>query len=448
MVHRRFLVIALLALAAAAPAGTQPNVVLVVTDDQRVDTIGPRKTPAIWNLLLKRGARYANAHVPTSVCCPSRASILTGLFAHSTGVYGNAPPDGGWPTFHERGMELRTVAAALQAVGYRTGLVGKYLNSWAPDHVPPGWDTFEAFNGGYYGYWFMGTQFGGEPGDYSTDVLRERAVEFVRSTATEQPLFLYFAPYAPHAGSIPAPRHAGSWLGRLPRYLPPSLTENVRDKPPWIRGLRRTRQAKIDAVLQRRAESMLAVDEAVRAIHDALVETGRMNDTLFIYLSDNGILLGEHRVYGHKNLPYRLATQVPLLARWDGRIQPGTTYWKLVLNVDLAPTIAGAAGAGMQTEGLDLLGPVRREGFPLEGRDWQHRPNLYVPAFCGYRTSRFTYARYASGHEELYDYYLDPHELANKARKPQYAGTLASLRARAMEECAPVPPGFAWPDPG
>src|SRR5919106_2139161 len=287
----------------------------------------------------------------------------------------------------------------------------------------------------------MGKRYGEAPADYSTDVLRDRALEFVRSTPSEQPLFLYFAPYAPHSGATPAPRHTGAWAGRLRSYRPPSLTENVRDKPPWIRRLQPKAQRSIDWMMRRTTESIMAVDEAVWAIHDALVETGRMDDTLFLFLSDNGVLLGEHRVFNRKNLPYRMATQVPMLARWDGHIQPRTTYWKLALNIDVAPTIATAAGATMDTEGLDLLGAERRGGFPLEARAWRSvTGSLFVPAFCGYRTSRFTYARYASGHEELYDYYVDPHELANKARKAPYAGTLADLRARALEECSPVPP--------
>jgi arylsulfatase A-like enzyme len=433
--------------AAQAPAADPPNVVIVLTDDQRTGTLGPERTPAIWNLIRRRGVSYPQAFIPTSVCCPSRASILTGLFAHSTGVYSNTTADGGgWPAFYANGMEDRTLAVALHDAGYRTGLVGKYLNGGPPfpGHVPPGWDVFAEVPGGYYDYTFAGQAYGSAPEDYSTDVLRGAAIGFIGDTPPGQPLFLYFAPYAPHAASIPAPRHEDAWKGRVNvSRLPPSFRENLRDKPPWIRRLRKVtgRHRYVD-VLERRQEAMMAVDEAVAALVGELRTTGRLRNTLIVFLSDNGVLLGEHRLYGFKNFPYRMATQVPMLARWDGHIEPGSTYRAPALNVDLAPTIAHAAGVAMTTEGIDLLGPKRRRGFPLEGKDWQHAPRLVVPAFCGYRTSRFVYARYATGDEELYDYRRDPYELENAVgRLPRIRGY---LEGRARAACSPVPPGFTW----
>jgi arylsulfatase A-like enzyme len=439
-----------LALAFAGAAHAQPNVVIVVTDDQRVQTLGPKRTPAIWNLIRRQGVAYRNAFVPTSVCCPSRSSILTGLYAHSHGVYSNdVPNNGGWPTFYAHGMEDRTLAVKLRNVGYRTGLVGKYLNGGPPypGHVPVGWDVFEEFPSGYYGYTLAGRTFGTAPSDYSTDVLRDRAVQFIRETPAGQPLFLYFAPYAPHSGSIPAPRHDGSWTGRAwTRRLPASFREDLSDKPPWIRRLPQTRRAKFVGILERRAETMMAVDDAVAGIVGELETAGRMQDTLFVFLSDNGILLGEHHVYGAKNLPYRLATQVPMLARWDGHIRSGSTARRLALNLDLAPTIAHATGATMQTEGLNLLGSVQRRGFPLEGAAWRHTARLRVPAFCGYRTLRFMYARYRNGFQELYDYRRDPQELRNIAvARPKLR---RYLRAQAHRLCAPKPPGFRWVSAG
>jgi arylsulfatase A-like enzyme len=433
--------------AAQAPAADPPNVVIVLTDDQRTGTLGPERTPAIWNLIRRRGVSYPQAFIPTSVCCPSRASILTGLFAHSTGVYSNTTADGGgWPAFYANCMEDRTLAVALHDAGYRTGLVGKYLNGGPPfpGHVPPGWDVFAEVPGGYYDYTFAGQAYGSAPEDYSTDVLRGAAIGFIGDTPPGQPLFLYFAPYAPHAASIPAPRHEDAWKGRVNvSRLPPSFRENLRDKPPWIRRLRKVtgRHRYVD-VLERRQEAMMAVDEAVAALVGELRTTGRLRNTLIVFLSDNGVLLGEHRLYGFKNFPYRMAIQVPMLARWDGHIEPGSTYRAPALNVDLAPTIAHAAGVAMTTEGIDLVGPKRRKGFPLEGKDWQHTPRLVVPAFCGYRTSRFVYARYATGDEELYDYQRDPYELENAARRlPRIR---AYLEGRARATCSPVPPGFTW----
>jgi arylsulfatase A-like enzyme len=430
----------LVALIAAVGANAQPNVVLIVTDDQRDGTIGPELTPAIWSLLRERGVMYENAMVPTALCCPSRASILTGLLAHSTRVYGNTH-GAGWETFRKRGLERRTIAVAFRRAGYRTGLVGKYLNGWAYPHVPPGWDVFEAIHGGYWNYWLNGIFYGEEPESYSTDVIAARAVDFVRTTATEQPLFLYFAPYGPHLGAHAAPRH----LGLLSvRSRAPSMRErDVRDKPPWIQRLAIRSPEQIDDVLTRSAETMLSVDEAVAGIVGALEETGRLDDTLIVLLSDNGILYGEHRVYGKKALPYRAAVEVPMVARWDGHLPAGAVDRRLALNVDLAATVAAAAGIRIATEGLDLAGPVVRAGFPLEGMSWK-RSGMRVPSFCGYRTARYMYVHYAGGVEELYDYRRDPQELRNKAGHRRHQALQARLRESAEATCRPLPPAFAW----
>jgi N-acetylglucosamine-6-sulfatase len=434
--HRAALAALLVALALAGAAAAEPNVVLIVTDDQRIGTLGRDRTPAIWELVRKQGVLYTNANVPTSVCCPSRASILTGLYSHSHGVYGNDGPFGGWSTFYANGMEERTLALALQNAGYRTGLFGKYLNGGPPfeGHVPPGWDVFEEVRGGY---WI------GDPPAYSTDVLRDRALAFIRSTPAAQPLFLYLATVAPHAGSIPAPRHENAWSAALPQRTS-AFTDAMNDKPPWLRGRRITSEARYAGVLRRRIETMMAVDEAVAAVVAELEAAGRMDDTLLVFLSDNGVLLGEHRVYGKKNFPYRMATQVPMLARWDGHLTAGATDRRLVLNVDVAPTIAAAADVSMETEGLNLLRHAGRPGFPLEAMEWGHGGGLHVPSFCGYRTRRHMYAAYASGFEELYDYRRDRHELNNVAGRVGYRAATRSMRARAGAACNPTPPGFSW----
>ena len=165
--------------------------------------------PNVWKHVVQKGRRYPNAMVPTSLCCPSRASILTGLYAHSTKVWSNVP---GWRAFRDAGMEQRTVAGWLDGAGYRTGLVGKYLNWFPGSSTPPGWHTWHSFigaNGSFYDYQLLNTDgsvtsYGSAPSDYSTDVLRRYAVGFLRSTPTDRPLFLYFAPFAPHAPATPA----------------------------------------------------------------------------------------------------------------------------------------------------------------------------------------------------------------------------------------------------
>lgn len=426
----------------------RPDVLLVVTDDQRQDTV--RHMPRVQRLLVDRGTTFTRAQVPTPLCCPSRASLLTGLYAHDTGVFSNGRPDGGWWAFHEQGHEQRTVVGALHAAGYRTGLFGKYFNAYArwsaPSHRPPGWDHFLTFrtlrrSGSYFGYRLSdGRRHGSGTAAYSTDVLARAAERFVRATPRNQPLFVYFAPYAPHAPSVPAPRHAGAWTDRLPRHRPVSATEDVEDKPAWVRRLTAPTQASVDTARARQQESLMAVDEAVGGLVQALADTGRLSNTLVVYLSDNGLLLGEHHIMG-KGAPYAEALSVPLVVRWDGRVQASRTDDRLALNLDVPATIAEAAAVRFPTDGLSLLAGHDRRGFVLEGAA---DPKLARPAFCGWRTAEWTYVRWATGEEELYSQRGDPHQLRNLATDASRRPVRDALRSRAVRHCAPEPPGFDW----
>lgn len=435
---------------AAAAVGAPPNVVIVLTDDQRVRTT--RRMPKLWSLVRERGVEYTQASAPTSLCCPSRASILTGLFAHSTRVYSNGPPYGGWEVFRDRGMEQRTLATALQAAGYHTALVGKYLNGFpaaaAKGSRPPGWSEVVTFTSAprHYDYSLTdGRYYGTSPTDYSTDVLADHAVDVVSTAPRDRPLFLYFATTSPHRPFVPAPRHQGVLAGRIPSYSPRSVHEDVSDKPRWVRRYPPWPQARIDADVVGMQEMLLSVDDAVGAIISALEITGRMDNTLFVFLSDNGLMLGEHHLLEWKNVPYKWSTSIPLLMRWDGRIAPGSTDDRLALNVDLAATLSTAAGVRMQTEGQDLLGGTSRRGFPLEAtRRFPFDSLPRHPAYCGYRTRRWMFVQYDNGFRELYDYLNDPQELHNRAYARPYRDKVRSLKVKAKATCYPEPPEFSW----
>jgi arylsulfatase A-like enzyme len=427
-----------------------PNVVIILSDDQPIGTVG--RMPYMGSQFERNGVFFRNAMVPTANCCPSRASLLTGLFPHTTRVLSNAPPYGGWPAFSEQGLEDRTIAVALHNRGYRTGLIGKYMNHFlaqaSAGYVPPGWDIFLTFTRkvGYYDYGLTdGQSYGSKPRDYSTDVLRKAAVRFIDSTPSERPLFLYFTPFGPHRPSIPAPRHEGSWR-RLPSHHPASVTADVDDKPPWIRALAPVPQAQIDLARENVQETLMSVDDAVKAIVRALARSGRLSNTLIIYTSDNGVLMGEHRLLQHKNLPYDRMTRVPMLVRWDGHARPGTTDRRLALNVDVAGTVAAAAAIDFPSEGLNLLGSEQRGGFPVESAPTGRSDSSpHRPAYCGYRTRNWLYVRYASGNRELYSYKRDPWEVNNLAGRPRWQTWQHRLRALAVKTCSPVPPEFAWP---
>ncbi len=220
-----------------------PNVVIILSDDQRWDTL--EDMPNVQRVIAAYGVTYSNAMVPTSLCCPSRASILRGRYSHGTGVWGNEAPAGGWPAFMSRGGEASNLGVWLDAAGYRTALIGKYLNAYedAPEgHVPIGWDRWRAFvETRYYDYDLIGddgsvTHYGSEPADYSTDVIAEEADRFIRSSSAAEPVFVYLSPYGSHSPFTPAARDAGS-CADLPDARPPSYNEiDVSDKPMWLRG--------------------------------------------------------------------------------------------------------------------------------------------------------------------------------------------------------------------
>jgi arylsulfatase A-like enzyme len=438
----------------AQPAGlgaltrTKPDVVLILTDDQRTDTL--MSMPAVRQLLVDQGTRFTNAHVPNSLCCPSRSTLLTGLYSHDNGVWGNGGTHGGWPAFVRNGNEKRTIALALQRAGYRTDLVGKYLNGYgrfAPaNYHTIGWSKFEAFrvrtaSGAYYGYRLGNSQklYGTGASNYSTDVLARRAVNFIWSTPRDKSLFLYFAPYAPHLPTIPAPRYVGALKGKVPTSRPVSADASLTGKPAWMQGKPPVQQKTVEKLRLGQGESLMAVDDAVAAIGAALQHSGRMRDTMIIFMSDNGFLDGEHRLVG-KNVPYQLATSVPLVIRWDHRIQAGAVNDRLTGNIDIAATIADAAGTRMTTSGLSLLRRKQRTGLLLEAPDTRYGR----PAYCGWRAADWLYAHYSGGEEELYSVPDDPNELHNLAFDSAQSAVLSSLRAQTKSACSPVPPNFHW----
>jgi arylsulfatase A-like enzyme len=441
------------------PPVRPPNVVLIITDDQRADAM--QVMPAVERLIGDRGVRFSNAVVSNPFCCPSRATILTGLYSHRTGVYGNGGSTGGWPTFAANGAETATIATALDAARYRTGLFGKYLNDYdsAPaGYVPPGWDrwfTFVGENGAYFNYTMFDDQrgvrrYGADPADYSTDVIAAEAERFIRTTPAAQPFLLMVTPYAGHDPWTPAPRHEHDFDG-APVDLGPAFGEDVSDKPPYIRERHPSSRWEMRERTRAAWETLRSVDEMVERLFRTLAETGRVRSTLFVFMSDHGLSSGQHR-WQHKLTPYEESIHIPMLVRYDdGGISQGVTADGLVANVDVAPTILEFTGASLPgVEGLSLR-PLL-VGAQTKVRDMvllEHAgvDGEIVPPYCGLRTPRFTYARYADGFEELYDLANDPSQLENLASAAAYADTVARLDAALRARCAPTPPGFAFPGP-
>jgi arylsulfatase A-like enzyme len=443
------LVLASAMVSCTSPAvqSNEPSIVFILTDDQRWDTLDGM--PIVRRELGARGVTFSNAFVSDPLCCPSRATILTGQHAHSTGVWQNIGPNGGFEAFKQ---DHSTMATWLRDAGYRTALFGKYLNRYEGTYVPPGWEKWEAIAGSvdpydlYYNYTLnvdgVLEKRGSGGGDYSTDVLADDAVDFIRETPGS--LFVYFAPFAPHTPARPAPRDMEK-IPELRPFRPPSFDEpDVTDKPQWVRDLDRftpAQQAKIDALRPKTYASLLAVDQAVGRIVDALKETGRLENTLIVFTSDNGFLWGEHRFF-NKAVPYEEAIRVPLVVRYDRLIDRPRVDSRLVVNTDFAPTFAEFAGVeAPRAEGMSFL-PLLSDAAASWRTDFlvEHANLLRVPSLCAVRSERFMYVHYVTDEEELYDLENDPYQLANAAEDPRYSDVLAGLRAREKELCNPPPP--------
>jgi arylsulfatase A-like enzyme len=453
---RRALALIVLLLAPAPAAAASPNVVVIETDDQTVADLAVM--PQTRALIGAAGVRFTRSFVSLSECCPSRATFLTGQYAHNHGVLDNEPPYGGFARL--RGAE--TLPVWLQRAGYATGLVGKYLNGYGRTDrylVPPGWTDFEGLIGSStYRFYDFTMNVNGlletTSLDYQTDAITERSVDFVQRNAGRFPFFLWTTYVAPHAGgptelddpigyqsTVPAPRHYGAFGGApLPR--PPSFNEaDVSDKPGLIRKRPLLTPAQIAALTELRRQrlaSLLAVDEGVARIVETLEATGTLANTVVIFTSDNGFMAGEHRVPSGKLLAYEPSIRVPLLMRGPG-IPAGVRRRELVWNGDLAPTIVALAGAqpAFPLDGRSLLAPpAPRRAILLEGP--AVRKTLGLPRFTGLRTHRYKYVEHVWGARELYDLRRDPYELRNLARSPRMAGVKArlALRLARLRGCA------------
>lgn len=387
----------------------RPNVLVVVTDDMRPDGLNAMPFTVRW--LVEGGRTHTNAYATTPLCCPSRASIFTGRYAHNHGVLKNHDS-------HDLDTE-QTVMAYLQAkTDYRTALVGKYLNSWAVDEDPPHFDRWASYSGRYYGKPFNINGTATPTTDYSTHHMAERSEQFLTrfERSDDQPWFLYVATVAPHAPFTVAPEHRARDVPVLRRGTAPapSLRErNLSDKPdlpsrPF--SLERTRQLR-----KKQWRTLLSVDDMMRKLKKALVRLDEEEDTMVIFTSDQGILQGEHGLFA-KRLPYTESIQVPMLMRWPGHVEQSTDD-RLVANVDIAPTIMDVAGVepDVPFDGTSLMSDEERSVLFIEQlENWR----VGLADWRSVRTDDIQYVEYYSRAGELierefYDLQKDPFQLRN-----------------------------------
>jgi len=414
---------------------SKPNIIIILTDDQRWDTMFAM--PFVNQYLTQQGVKFDNAFLNTSLCCPDRATILTGQFTHNHGVRGN----GGATLFDDSS----TLPIWLQDVGYKTGIFGKYMNQTRQAlglSIPPGWDDWQVFLDGtenYYNYAMnengVEVDYGSDPEDYSTDVLLAKTLNFIDENAN-QPFFLMLTPFAPHSTSIAAPRHVGEFSGYTWTDRPNVNEEDISDKPLYIHAYQSTfgggGPVNIDGYL----ESLQAVDEAVRDISNLLEQKGIADNTLIIFTSDNGYYWGEHWLTG-KNWPYDESLRAPFIVRYPELVPSAFTSDELISHVDIAPTILELSGA---TAGL----PQNGQSFKqlLEGNETGWKQDTFFEHYSagffgtptkGVRTKDWKYIKTTADTgitEELYDLNADPYEMENVAAVPANATILNQLRAR------------------
>lgn len=449
-------VVVWLLLAWPGMAAARPNFVFVLVDD--MDYAALQSMPLTRKLIGEAGTTFTRNYVEAPLCAPSRSTFLTGLYAHNHRVLTVDAANGGFAQFRGRGHEQRTVAVWLRNAGYRTALIGKYLNgfagTFAESHVPPGWTYWAApVDWGvkpYQQYNYRLNEngrvvaYGSSPGDYGTDVYTRKSVEFIRSSIDDdKPFFLFLSVVAPHTPMTVAPRHTGLFAGAGVPRTPNFGEADVSGKPGFLRypSLGTVTVRSLDTEYAQRLRSLQAVDEAVRTIYTTIKNAGRLDDTYLIFTSDNGYHLGQHRLPAGKQLAYEEDIRLPLLIRGPGIAAGRVDSRHLVNNTDLAPTLAALAGVAVPTavDGRSLkpllsgTAPATwRQALPLARWRIPSAASDPWPEFRGTRTDRYTWVEWADGSRELYDNRTDPYQLANLAYDPgttALRGRLAGLTA-------------------
>jgi N-acetylglucosamine-6-sulfatase len=421
----------------------RPNVILILADDLDKSVFSRTPLDSAW---VTEGASFSNALDTTSLCCPSRASILRGQYAHNTGLVNNDndQPGGGAVYFREQGLDERTVATILRARGYETWFGGKYLNGYETvggfdGYVPPGWDHWQSylspFSANVDGRTVPVMQ-------HYTDWLSAQATKFIDNQRdSSKPIFMIIAPLDTHEPLWIPPRHKGAYLEqRAPR--PPSFDEaDVSDKPKWVRDqqpLNAQMVAAFDHQQVLRMQSALTLEDLCRHVIDALSRAKQLNDTYLIFTSDNGYQMGLHGIRARKFMPYTEAHEVPFVVRGPS-VPAGASLDELVANIDIAPTVLDLAGVeepgwmdGRSFEPiLDSDAPEAwRDSLLIEG---VKSGSPKRPAYSGVRRQDEIYVRYESGEEEFYDLRNDPYQLDSR---PQDASASLKKRLEALKSCA------------
>ncbi|MEA2447958.1 MAG: hypothetical protein QOK47_1595 [Actinomycetota bacterium] len=388
------------------PADNRPNILLIVTDDQRIGSMS--SLPTTRRIFKRGGVTYTEAYDTTPLCCPSRSSIFTGLYAHNHHVTRNDQSDR---------LPLRhTIQHYLHAGGYQTAIDGKYLGWGLKD--PAYWDRWTVLRPpGYYKVRFNVDGQLRTIRRYSTDFIASKALEYLDyfEKKDTDPWFLYVTPNAPHPPAVPEPAYKDARVPPFPNSQ--GFREKDRsDKPPYVQDTSINPERSRD-FYKRQLRSLMSVDDLVGGIFDKMETLDEDRKTLAIFISDNGYMWGEHGLL-NKRLPYTESIKAPMFARWPGHLPKGAKVDRLVANIDLAPTLVKAARVGpvKQMDGRSLFGPHVRDRMLTEYfRDVNTKK---IPTWASLRTKRYQYIEYFNhaGETTFREYYnlrKDPHQLRN-----------------------------------
>lgn len=426
--------------------GVKPrNILFVLTDDHRYDAMGFMKaqdfgeTPTL-DRLAREGVHFRNAFVTTALCSPSRASILTGLYAHQHRVVDNNHPIPPGLVYYPE---------YLREAGYETAFIGKWHMGAETDAPQPGFDHWVSFKGqGSYLPDANGLNVDGRnvpQKGYITDELTEYALDWIGKRDGKRPWMMHLAHKAVHSEFIPAPRHAGKYAGETFRY-PASMQPGVPGRPMWVENQRNSwhgvdfaYHGTLDVAdyYKRYMETLLAVDEGLARILDLLEQRGELDDTLIVYMGDNGFMFGEHGLID-KRTAYEESMRVPLLARCPALFGHGAVE-QVVANIDIAPTMLAAAGleAPEGLAGADML-PLARGQGQLPWRSellyeyyWE-RNFPQTPTVHALREDRYKYMHFHGiwDLDELYDLAADPHETDNLLARPGHEALAQRMSER------------------
>lgn len=419
----------------------KPNIIFILTDDYAnnlVDFMPNLKA------MQSEGVTFSNYYVSNSLCCPSRSSIFTGMLPHNTRVETNTQPNGGYEAYMEHGDAEQSFCLALQKAGYKTAMMGKFLNGYLPGKQQPvtGWSDWFVAGAGYRNFDYdinsngQILHFGHEPKDYLTDVLSARTDSLI-SAWKDHPFFIEIATFTPHGPFIPAPRHEKLFNDAKAPRTPAFNKQADSTAPDWLRELQPLGSKKIDRIdniFRNRLRCIMSIDEMLGNIRKLLNQTGASSHTYIIFSSDNGYHLGDYSMVQGKQTPFDIDIRVPLIA-CGPRVAKGSLQQAIVSNIDLAPTFAALAGAQLtgEPDGRDIQHLLReqntkkinwrnfaiiehrRVNYDRNDPDRQEAEDGKLPSYTALRFHNLLYVEYETGEVSCYDVQNDPYELKNIA---------------------------------